>query len=147
VDRGRGGEANDEGVEIVEHLAPLAVDRAVALVGDDEVEGLDGDGGVVGDVLGPVVRAGDFVAGFFIEVFVELLAAEHRIKPLDGADGDTADVVEPVPGEVLDVVDSGELSPIIWKHKLIELAFCLPAQIGAVHKEKDPLCPACLMRR
>ena len=54
--RGRGGEADEEGVEVFEHLPPEVVDRAVALVGDDEVEGLDGDRGVVGDVLRAVCR-------------------------------------------------------------------------------------------
>ena len=52
---GRGGEADEEGVEVFEHLAPEIVDGAVALVGDDEVEGLDGNGGVVCHVLRSVV--------------------------------------------------------------------------------------------
>ncbi len=46
---GRGGEADDEGIEIFEHLPPQVVDGAVALVRDDEVESLDGKAGVVGD--------------------------------------------------------------------------------------------------
>ena len=48
----RGGEADERGVEVFQHLTPEVVDGAVALVGDDEVEGLDGDGGVVGDGFG-----------------------------------------------------------------------------------------------
>ena len=48
---GRGGEADEVGVEVFEHLAPEVVDGAVALVGDDDVEGLDGDGRVVFDRL------------------------------------------------------------------------------------------------
>ena len=54
---GRGGEADEGGVEVFQHLAPEVVDGAVALVGDDEVEGLDGDGGVVGDGLGRALAA------------------------------------------------------------------------------------------
>ena len=46
---GRGGEADQEGVEVFEHLAPEVVDRAVALVDDDEVEGLDRECRVVVD--------------------------------------------------------------------------------------------------
>ena len=84
----RGGEADEEGVEIFEHLPPEAVDGAVALVGDDEIERLDGDGGVVGDVLRAVVSGGDLVAGFLVEVLVQFLAAQHRVEALDGADGD-----------------------------------------------------------
>ena len=42
---------------------------------------------------------------------------------------------------MLDVVNSSELSSIIGQHKLIKFAFGLSAQIGAVYKEKDALCP------
>ena len=48
---GRGGKADDVGVEIFQHLAPEMIDGAVAFVGDDDVEGLDGDGRVVFDGL------------------------------------------------------------------------------------------------
>ena len=41
------GEADQMGVEVFQHLAPEIVDRPVALVGNDDVEGLDGDGRVV----------------------------------------------------------------------------------------------------
>ena len=46
---GGGGEADEEGVEVFEHLLPEIVDGAVAFIDDDEVEGLDGDAGIVGD--------------------------------------------------------------------------------------------------
>ena len=51
VQRRRRGQANDERVEIVEHLPPSAVDRSMAFVGDDEIEALDRDGRIVGDDL------------------------------------------------------------------------------------------------
>ena len=38
-----GGEADEVGVEVVEHLPPEVEDGAVGLVDDDDVEGLDGD--------------------------------------------------------------------------------------------------------
>ncbi len=52
--RGRGGEADEEGVEIFDDLPPEIVDGAVALIDDDEIEGLDGDARIVadGDLLG-----------------------------------------------------------------------------------------------
>ena len=83
--RRSGGEADEEGIEVFQHLPPEAVDGAVALVGDDEVEGFDGDGRVVGDgqsgsgilplVFGvkrrdaasTLISSGDFVAGSFVE--------------------------------------------------------------------------------
>jgi hypothetical protein len=135
----RGGEADEVGVEILQHLPPEAVDGAVALIGDDEVEGLDGDGGIVGHVLRAVVGAADLVAGEFVGVLGQLLAAQHGVKPLDGADGDAADVVELVRGEVLDVVNGGELPAVIGQHVLIKLGLRLPAEIRPVHEEEDAL--------
>jgi hypothetical protein len=46
---GRGGEPDEEGVEVFEDLPPEVVDGAMAFVGDDKVEGLDRDGGIVCD--------------------------------------------------------------------------------------------------
>ena len=40
----------------------------MAFIGDDEVEGLDGDLGIVGDIFRAVVGAGDLVGGFLVEV-------------------------------------------------------------------------------
>jgi hypothetical protein len=44
---GSGGESDEEGVEVFDDLLPQVVDGAVAFVDDDEVEGLDGDLGIV----------------------------------------------------------------------------------------------------
>ena len=115
------------GVEVLEDLPPEPVDGAVAFVGDDEVEGLDGDGWIVGDVLRAVVGAADFVGGEFVGVFGQFLAAEHGVEPLDGADGDAGDGVEFVGGEVLDVVDGGEFPSVVWQDVLIEFSFGLTA--------------------
>jgi len=45
----RGGEADEIGVEAFEYLAPAIVNRAVAFISDDKVEGLDRDVRVVND--------------------------------------------------------------------------------------------------
>ena len=45
----RSGKTDEMRVEVFEHLPPEVVDGAMALVGDDEIERLDGDGGVVPD--------------------------------------------------------------------------------------------------
>jgi hypothetical protein len=42
-------QADNEGVEVVENLSPEPVDRAMALVHDDEVEELDRQGGAIDD--------------------------------------------------------------------------------------------------
>ncbi len=49
---GGGGEADQVGVEVFEDLTPHAVDGPVALVDDDEVEVLDRNVRVVGDLDG-----------------------------------------------------------------------------------------------
>ena len=48
---GRGGEADQAGIEVVEHLLPQVVDAAVALVDDDEVKFFHRHGGVVAHQL------------------------------------------------------------------------------------------------
>ena len=45
-------QADQECIEVVQHLLPQVVDRAVALIDDDEIKGLDGDGRVVANRLG-----------------------------------------------------------------------------------------------
>ena len=47
----------------------------MALVGDDEVELLDGHARVVGNVLGAIVGDADFVAGRLFEIFGQFLTA------------------------------------------------------------------------
>ncbi len=65
---GRGGEADEVGVEVFQHLRPQVVDGAVGFVGDDDVEGLDGDAGIVFDGLGLLEQRAELVNGFFFQV-------------------------------------------------------------------------------
>ena len=95
----------------------------MALVGDDEVELLDGDGGIVGNVAGAgdAERGGDFRAGEIVRAFREFLAAQDRVEALDGANGDAADVVDVRRGEVLDVVEFGEQAVRVRRAVAMEL--------------------------
>ena len=68
----------------------------MTFIGDNEIKHLNGNGGIVGNFLGPAIRSADFVGGHFVGVFGQFLAAQHRVKALDGADGDAADRVERV---------------------------------------------------
>ena len=45
----RGGEADEERIKIFQHLPPEVVDRAVALIHHNEIEKLNGDGGIITD--------------------------------------------------------------------------------------------------
>ena len=48
---GGGRQANQEPIEILQHLPPEMVDRAVALISHDEIKGLDRDTGIVGNLF------------------------------------------------------------------------------------------------
>ena len=137
--RGRGREADERGVEVFEHLPPEVVDGAMALVGDDEIELLDGDGGVVGDVAGAgdAERGGDFRAGEIVRAFREFLSPQDRVEALDGADGDAADGVDVRRGEVLDVVEFREEAAGVRRPVAVEFVAGLLAEIRAVHEEED----------
>ena len=137
----RRGEADEEGVEVFEHLPPEIVNGAVTFVGDNEIKRLNGNGGIVGNFLGAAIRSADFVGGHFVGVFGQFLAAQHRVKALDGADGDAADGVERVGGEVLDVVKLGELAPGVGRDELLKLGGGLPSEIRAVHEKKHAPAP------
>ena len=84
----RGGQPDQEGVEVVEHLPPEVVDGAVALIDDDEVERLDGDVLVVDDRQRLLDQAGRqleqrLLVGLLVELF---LALEDRVEALDRRD-------------------------------------------------------------
>ena len=134
----RSGETDEECVEIFQDLTPEVVDGTVALVGDYEVEGFDGDGPVVFDGVRDFVevRQGGG-GGFFVAGVVVRIAFQDGIKPLDGGDGDTADRVDGIRGEQLDVVDLGELAPIAGNAELLELIEGLAAESAAVHQEEN----------
>ena len=135
-----GGQADQEGVEVLEHLPPDVVDAAVTFIDDNEVEGLDRDEGVVDDrqrlfeqrVLGLKQRA---LLVLLEEVGFPL---EHRVEPLDGGDADLGRRGEGVFLEVLDGVFVGELVPVDGADELLELVVGLLAEVVAVDEEEDP---------
>ena len=137
--RGRGGEADEKGVEVFEHLPPEVVDRAVALVGDDEVEFLDRHGGVVGDVARACAAesGGELRAGEIVRALREFFTAQDRIEALDGADGDAAHVVDVRRGQVLDVVELGEQAAGVGRAEAVELVARLFAEIARGPRETE----------
>jgi len=78
---GCGSEANEEGIEVFEHLTPEVVDGAVAFVDDDDIELFDGDVGVVADGPGLFVDGAAFYfkAGVFVGFVIQLLMGELTI--------------------------------------------------------------------
>ena len=90
---GRRGEADQAGVEVVEHLLPEVVDAAVAFVDEDEVEEFGRDFGVVGDG-GRGFGLGEFGRVDFFGGFVEFLVLQQRVEALDGRDADVGALVD-----------------------------------------------------
>ena len=137
----RGGEADEEGVEVEQHLAPQFVDGAVALVDDDEVEELGRDAGVVDHVRRLALpRLGGVEGRAFLVAGVELgLALEHRVEPLDGGDDDLGGGIDRVRFEPLDGVERRELARIVGRLEVGELVLGLLAEIAAIHEEEDAL--------
>src|ERR1019366_10250458 len=75
----------------------VPVVNIVALVGDDEVESLDGHGGVVFDGVGGLIEVGESSGGgFFVARVVVGVALQDGIEALDGGDGDAADGIDGV---------------------------------------------------
>ena len=85
----RGGQANDEGVEIFQHLIPNVIDRPMAFIDDDAVEKLRGNLFVIDDLFcGLCVGSGLLEEGFFLCGFIHFLALQDGVHPLNGADAD-----------------------------------------------------------
>ena len=131
------GETDEKGVEVFENLAPEIVDGAMTFVGDDEVEGLDRNRGVVLNVACSLSAAAISKPDFSSRSSVSSSPRQHRVKPLDCGDGYAGDAIEPVRGEVLDVVNLGELTAVVRHHELLKFRVCLASEIGAIDKEED----------
>ena len=58
-----------------------------------------------------------------------------------------ADVVQQVGLQVLDVVQLGELAPVVGGDELVKLLESLVAQVVAIHQEQDAFCLVCLISR
>ena len=85
----RSGQANDEGVEIFQHLVPNVVDRPMAFIDDDAVEKLRGNLFVIDDLFcGLCVGSGLLEEGFFLCGFIHFLTLQDGVHPLNGADAD-----------------------------------------------------------
>ncbi len=133
---GRGGEADQVGVEVVEHLAPQLVDGAVGFVGDDDVEALDRDRRVVIDGRRIGEQRFDALGGMLVFLLGQFAALEHRVHALDGADDDARALVEVVAGQVLDDVFLAELEVVVGRKVLVEFLLGLAPEVATIDQEQ-----------
>ena len=120
VQRRRRRQPDDEGVEIFEHLTPCAVDRAVAFIGDDQVEALDRDRRVVTHEPLRLAPAG-LETRLLLVFFGQLAAGQQRIDALDRRNDDRGILVEAGWPEPLDIVELGKRAAGAGRAKILEL--------------------------
>src|SRR5581483_10669804 len=82
-------------------------------------------------------RLAELVAGAFVDLGVDLFAAQHGVKALDGGNADAADAVELRALQVLNVVKLGELAAVVGRDELLEFFQGLVAEVAAVDEEED----------
>ena len=128
---GRSREPDKVSVEIVQDLPPDAIDGAVALVGDDEVEMLDGQRWIVGDrVQLPVVGCPSLEGGRFFFRLVEFAALQHGIQTLNRGEDDFGVRGDTIASQLLHDVGFVEFaSGTGW---IVLLVSCLSARHGAL---------------
>ena len=133
---GRGGEADEEGVEVIEDLPPEVVDRAVALIDHDEVEEFGRDFGGVAHGERLAAALGGFGGVFILGRGVEFAALEDGIHALDRGDAHLRvgrDVRGIEPG---DGVKLGELAVVVLRRVGEEFLLGLLAEVARVHEEE-----------
>ena len=139
VAAGGGGEPDDRGVEIIEHLAPEAVDRAVALIHHDHIEEFRWDPGVVHNGLRPPHQGGamPIKRRLLLQGRIELgLSLKDRIQALNGGDHHLVHRIDSVVAQVDDVVQLVELAAVIGRGVRLELLECLTAQVASIHQKQ-----------
>jgi hypothetical protein len=130
----RGREADEVGIEVLQHLLPHIINGAVALVNHHEVVGLERHGRVVSHLAGPLRHLAHLKARPLLVARIELrLTPQHRVQPLNGRNRDLAHRIQLVRGQVLHVVQLCKLAAIVRRHVLLKLLQGLPPQIPPVH--------------
>lgn len=117
-------------------LLPQIINRAMALVDDDEVEELDGQIGVVDHGHGRFAQRLAFGRVLQLRGLVQGLPFQNRVKPLDGADDHLAGIVDVAGGQALDIVEFGEFAVVVVGQIAHELLLGLLAQVPGVHQKE-----------
>ena len=95
-----------------------------------------GTAGLYSTGRGLALEGGLLVAGDLLQRGVALLAPEYGVDALDGGDADAAHGVDARRLEVLDVVQLGELAPLVRGGEALELAKGLAREVATVDEEQ-----------
>ena len=145
--RRRRGKADQMGVEVFQHLAPEIVDRPVALVGDDDIEGVDRECRVVFDRRSFLEERFQTLDRALVGFLIKLLSLEHRIEALDRADANLRGGVERIRGQALEDVLLVEFIVVVGRHILLKLFERLFPRLPRSTKNSMRLAPANLIKR
>src|SRR5439155_25945546 len=113
------------------------VDRAMTLISDDEIKGLNWQTSIVGNRHWLFLEQRGFEAGLLLQSGIELLAFQHRVEPLNGGDADFANIVQLVRLHVLDVVQLSKEAVFLRRAEVLELFESLATEIAAVHEKEN----------
>ncbi len=133
---GRGGQAHQIGVVILQHLPPQVVDAAVRFVGHHDVKQLDGKGRVVANGLGVFEQALCAFGAFFVGLGRQLFATQQAVHALDGADDHAGAGIHLAALQVLHDELFAKLVAVVGAGVLVKLFFGLAAQVAPVHQKQ-----------
>ena len=130
------GQADQKGVEVVEHLLPEVVDGAVALVDDDEVKKFWWNLCAVGYRYRLFWLPAFFRRVLLLQRRVKLLAFQNGVEALDGGDADMAVAGYAARLEPLHVVEFGKLAVVVIGRVGPELLLCLFAEVAGIDEKE-----------
>ena len=141
---GCGGQADQVGVEVVQHLPPQVVDGAVTLIDEDEVKELYGHLGVVGYRY-RLFRPGELFGWIeFLKGFIQLFILENGVHALNGADTNLGILGHTGALEALHGIEFGELAIVVAGREGEHFLLGLFAEVFGVHQKQYPLAPGVL---
>ncbi len=97
---------------------------------------LDRDVGVVFNRFRLLEQPAQLITRFLFQVFGQLLAFQHGVQALDGADANARGGIERVAGQALNDVLLGEFEVVVGRLVLLEFLQGLVTQIAAVDQEQ-----------
>src|SRR6266702_2198999 len=110
----------------------------MTLVRNDDVEGVDRDGRIVGNWLWSTLEHFERCPGKLIQLWLQFFALQHREQPLDRRDADLGYRVDPVRLHVLNVVQLREYPPVVGGAERLKLLQRLPTKVATIHEEQNP---------
>lgn len=121
-------------IEILQHPAPYAVDAAMRLIDDDQIEGLRRQRGAIGDGDRNIR---DVVVHVRVVVTADFTSLDEPEHPLNRRDGDRRRSQQTDARQLGHVVQLGEAPTVVRGAEVLELCERLIRQIVAVDQKQN----------